>query len=79
MGRIPDEEAIPFFDLMYQEQLVRLWKHRHHVEGAEAEGLSYEELPALWYIRGTSSPPGPEVPFDVAVASKYIDVREAIQ
>ena len=44
------------------------------VEGAE--GLSYEEMPALGYLRG-ALPPGPAVPFDVAVASKYIDVTGA--
>ena len=41
-----------------------------------AEGLSYEEMPALRYLRRTL-PPGPAAPFDVAVASKYIDVTGA--
>ena len=60
-------------DVWLQEQLVRLWKHHHLVEAAE--GLSYEEMPALWYVRGTSLP-SLAVPFDVAVASKYMDVTD---
>ena len=55
---------------------TRLWKHRHLV--AE-DGLTYEDLPALWFVR---TPPPPSAAaaapsLDVALTSSgHVDVTE---